>query len=214
MVVCQALCVGPEFEEPSLEVRFARSTVPDSVLTCYAGLLMRLLEVRAALDNIERAGGGVMCLDGSLHAMLPHLLYPLALDDAADLPLTLLASYLDLIDACAERDVLLLSLSKTSTGSFLGEALLRLNDDCMLPPAFDLEENPLPPLPSDMEVLFRWTRGTGHSRPVVLGTQGFGHVAHNCWQPHTSWLLPSMRSVDPLRSARRCWNGSLPCLPQ
>jgi len=78
LIVCQALCVGPEFESPSFDVRFVRSTLPDSVLTRYAGLLMRHLEVRAALDDVKRAAGGVLCLDGSLHAMLPHLIYPLA----------------------------------------------------------------------------------------------------------------------------------------
>ncbi len=87
----------------------------------------------------------------------------------------MLESYLDLIDACDEHDVLLVSLSKTSTGSFLGEALLRLDEAPDLPAGIDLESNPLPPLPSDMEVLYRWTDGPGHSRPLVLGMQGFGN---------------------------------------
>jgi hypothetical protein len=175
MIVCQALCVGPTYESPSVDVRFVRSSVPDSVLTRYVGLLMRLLEVRAALDNIDRAAGGVMCLDGSLHTMLPHLIYPLALEDAPDLPLALLESYLDLIDACSERNVMLLSLSKTSTGSFLGEALLRLTDGHGLPGDVTLEDEPLPPMPTDTEVLYRWTTGAGYSRPLVLGTHGFAH---------------------------------------
>jgi hypothetical protein len=175
LIICHALCVGPEYESPTVDVRFVRSTLPDTVLTRYAGLLMRYLEVRAALDNVERAAGGVLCLDGSLHAMLPHLIYPLASDDARDLPLALLESYLDLIDVCAEHDVLLLSLSKTSIGSFLGEALLRLDETSDLPPGIDLESNPLPPLPSDMEVLYRWTQGAGYSKPLVLGMQGFGN---------------------------------------
>jgi hypothetical protein len=175
MVVCHALCVGPGYESPSVDVRFVRSGVPDSILTRYAGLLMRLLEVRAALDNVDRAAGGVMCLDGSLHAMLPHLIYPVAVDEASDLPLLLLESYLDLIDACSANDVLLVSLSKTSTGSFLGEALLRLDDPHGLPGNVDLFNDPLPPMPTDMEVLYRWTDGAGYSRPLVLGSQGFGH---------------------------------------
>ena len=175
LIVCQALCIGPDFESPSVDVRFVRSTLPESMLTRYAGLLMRYLEVRAALDNVDRAAGGVLCLDGSLHTMLPHLVYPLASEDARDLPLALLESYLDLIDACAEHDVLLLSLSKTSTGSFLGEALLRLGDTATLPAGIDLQREPLPPLPSDMEVLYRWTAGAGYSRPLVLGSHGFGN---------------------------------------
>jgi len=53
LIVCHALCIGPEFESPSVDVRFVRSTLPDSVLRRYAGLLMRYLEVRAALDNVS-----------------------------------------------------------------------------------------------------------------------------------------------------------------
>jgi hypothetical protein len=174
VIVCQALCIGPGYESSTVDVRFVRSTVPDAVLTRYAGLLMRQLEIRAALDNVQRAAGGVMCLDGSLHAALPHLLYPLGSTDDRDLPLTLLESYLDLVDECASRDVLLVSLSKTSTGSFLSEALLRLDTSAGLPGDVKLEDEPLAALPSDIEVIYRWTTGGGFSRPLVLGTQGFG----------------------------------------
>ncbi len=174
VIVCQALCIGPEFESSSVDVRFVRSTMPDGVLNRYAGLLMRRLEIRAALDNVDRAAGGVMCLDGSLHAALPHLLYPLASEEDRDLPLVLLESYLDLVDTCASRDVLLVSLSKTSTGSFLAEALLRLNESNRLSGDVKLDDAPMPSLPSDMEVIYRWTTGPGYSRPLVLGTQGFG----------------------------------------
>jgi hypothetical protein len=53
LIVGHALCIGPHFESPSVDARFVRSTLPDSVLTRYAGLLMRHLEVRAALDNLD-----------------------------------------------------------------------------------------------------------------------------------------------------------------
>jgi hypothetical protein len=176
-IVCQSLCVGPHFESPAVDLRFLRSTTPDAVLGRYAGLVMRLLEVRSALEHVERAAGGVMCLDGSLQAALPHLLYPLALKDAHDLPLAVLETYLDLLDACARHDVLLLSLSKTSTSSFLGESMLRLSDVPLLPADVDLDqdEDLLPELPSDTEIVFRWAAGAGSSRPVVLGSYGFGN---------------------------------------
>src|SRR6202011_1969 len=60
-IICHALCVGAGFEAPSVDVRFARNTLPEAVLNRYAGLLMRYLEIRAALENVDRAAGGVMC---------------------------------------------------------------------------------------------------------------------------------------------------------
>jgi hypothetical protein len=174
-IICHALCVGADFEAPSVDVRFARNTLPEAVLNRYAGLLMRYLEIRAALDNVDRAVGGVMCLDGSLHTALPHLLYPLPIDEASDLPLMLLECYLDLVDACADRGILLVSLSKTSTGSMLSEALLRLDEVDALPGNVDLDDSLLPPLPSDMELVYRWASGAGTSRPLVLGSYGFGN---------------------------------------
>src|SRR5712691_8448452 len=52
---------------------------------------------------------------------------------------------------------------------------MRLDDRRDLPAGIDLECDAIPPLPSDIEVLYRWTQGVGHSRPLVLGTQGFGN---------------------------------------
>ncbi|MCC6176109.1 MAG: DNA double-strand break repair nuclease NurA [Chloroflexi bacterium] len=173
-VVCHALCVGPGLEAPSVEVRFFRSNLPEAVLSRYAGLLMRLLELRVALAQVNEARGAVLCLDGSLHTALPHLLYPLDVEGERDLPLRVLATYLDLLSACRDQGVLLLSLAKTSTGAFLGEALMRLQATDWLPGDADLDDDPLPPLPTDVEALFRWTDEAGLSRPLVLGSYGFG----------------------------------------
>jgi hypothetical protein len=173
-IVCHALCVGPGLEVPTVDVRFVRSSLPEAILNRYAGLMMRLLELRAALSQVAAARGSVLCLDGSLHTALPHLLYPLDVDGEEDLPLQVLASYLDLQAACREQGVLLLSLAKTSTGAFLGEALMRLRAVNRLPGDIDLDDEPLPPLPTDAEALFRWTDEAGYSRPLVLGSYGFG----------------------------------------
>ncbi|MCC6180107.1 MAG: DNA double-strand break repair nuclease NurA [Chloroflexi bacterium] len=198
-IVCHALCVGPGFEAPLVDVRFIRSSLPEAVLNRYAGLLMRLLELRAALEQVATARGGVLCLDGSLHTALPHLLYPLDVEDEADLPLRVLAAYLDLLDACRDRGVLLLSLAKTSTGAFLGEALLRLRTADWLPGDVDLDADPLPPLPTDAEALFRWTDEDGLSRPLVLGSFGFGRrraqVIHRTGQPARGFRLSDGETI-------------------
>lgn len=67
LLICQALAVGPGLEAPSVEVRFLRSALPEVIQNRYAGLLMRLLEVRAALGQVEAAAGCARCCIGWRH---------------------------------------------------------------------------------------------------------------------------------------------------
>ena len=172
VLVAQALLVGPDCQEPLSAVRFVRAGLPEPVTTRYAGLLMRRLELQAALQALPRAAGGILCTDGSLWAGIPHLLYSLAVDGEADLPLALLEAYLDLLDACERDDVLLFGIAKTSVASTLAEALLTMNDVDVLP------AEPDPPLtiadPCDAEILFRWAGDTGFTQPLVLGVHALG----------------------------------------
>lgn len=177
MVVTQAFALGPGLAEPSLSVRFLRGNTPRPVLERYRSLTMRHQELRAALDNLERMAGGILYLDGSLYAPLPHLLYPLQMEGEKDLPLQLLKAHLDLLEGCREEGILLLALSKTSRDSFLASTILNLPSRGRVIPSDAKLRLPglSPQVPPDVEILARWTRGRGYSTPVLLGVRSLGH---------------------------------------
>jgi hypothetical protein len=171
VIVAQALLVGPNCQEPLVDVRFARASLPEPVTIRYTGLLMRRLELEAAGRAVPRVAGGILYTDGSLWAGIPHLLYPLAVVGEEDLPLAVLEAYLDLLDACVRNEVLLLGISKTTAASTLTEALLTMDDVDFLPTEV---EPPAVEAPCDAEILYRWTSGTGFTVPLLLGVHALG----------------------------------------
>ncbi len=177
MIITQAFILGPGLAEPSLSVRFLRGNTARPILERYRSLLMRFQELRAALENLERMAGGILYLDGSLYAPLPHLLYPLQKEGEENLPLQLLKAHLDLLEGCREKDILLLALSKTSRDSFLGSTILNLPPrEKTIPRQAKLRAVGLAPhVPPDVEILARWTRGRGFSTPILLGVHSLGH---------------------------------------
>jgi hypothetical protein len=186
LLVAQALLVGPETEEASLRLCFVRSTVPDPVVKRLAELLMRSLELEVALSQARRMSGGVLCLDGSLQADMPHLLYRLDVDrtdtisedrDLGELPFRTLSTLLELLQIAEHNGVLLVGISKTSAARFFGQALRGLDGRGVesLPADLSREQEPVPPALSDSELLYRWTDGVGFCQPLVLGVHALGH---------------------------------------
>ena len=170
-----------------------------------AALLMRSLELDLALKFAQSGAGNLLLLDGSLYADLPHLLYGLAIPGREDLPLVVLRRYLDLFACCEERGILLLGLAKSARSTVLGRVILdgaaglavapvhdipamapRLvpgdalegvpgADVAALLPESHVRDSTFAGLPTDGEILHRWTSGAGFTRPVLLGTTSFGH---------------------------------------
>jgi hypothetical protein len=178
VIVSHALLERAGREETATDVIFRRGNVPNPVLDRYRDLSLRRIEMKIALDHLDDLTGGILYLDGSLFAELPHLLYPLAIQDAADLPLRILAMYLELWQRCRELDIVVVGISKTSRGSLLSNTFLNLHPDSDTIPAgisdaemaFSRES-----LPTDAEILYRWTEGAGFSTPILVGMQSFGH---------------------------------------
>jgi hypothetical protein len=185
MIVNHALLECPGSEKTATDVVLRRANIAKPVLDRYRDLLLRWLEIKIALDYLDELAGGILYLDGSLYAELPHLLYPLDVQSTrADsrgtpsFPLRVLEMYLQLWQRCQEKDILLFGVSKTSRGSLLSNTFLNLPRDSDTIPsripdsemAFSRES-----LPTDAEILYRWTEGAGFSTPIMVGMQSFGH---------------------------------------
>ncbi len=165
-IVAQALLIGPDgLRESEGDTRILRGDVESPRVDRYASLLMRSLELGLALQFVQKKMGDILLIDGSLYSDLPYLLYnfDLAIGGYENLPLKVLAQYLDLFELCQQSNILLLGIAKSTRSTVFGKALLEnssLAND----------------LPSDGEVLHRWTEGYGLTDPVLLGSASFGHT--------------------------------------
>lgn len=178
MIVSHALLERAGHEETATDVIFRRGNISNPVLERYRDLTLRRIEIQIALDHLDSLAKGILYLDGSLYAELPHLLYPLDIQEAADLPLLLMEMYLELWRRCQELDIVLIGVSKTSRGNLLSNTFLNLLDGSDTIPA-DISDAELVSsngkTPTDAEVLYRWTEGPGFSTPILVGMQSFGH---------------------------------------
>lgn len=218
-VIAQALLMASDGTElTEAETLLLRGECEQPAVDRCASMLMRSLELGLALTFAQRTTSGVLLLDGSLYAELPHLLYSLAVPGQADLPLLVLQRYLDLFDCCQNHGILLLGIAKSARSTVLGRTILDGNVDsfavhgdlhsranvCLgmgdvaipdtlerasaadvlrpqthddsatgvLDASFDAS---FPGMPTDAEILHRWTQGEGLTSPVLLGTRSFGH---------------------------------------
>jgi hypothetical protein len=174
VVISHALLAGPNVEEAATRVVLQRDALSSDSRERLRGLLTRTVEIGLARDKIADCAGGVLYLDGSLYAQLGHLIYPYEAADHADIPLTLLEAYLDLIEAARIHGVRLIALSKTTRGHLLAHALL--SDPAEFTNLAHRRRDDLN-TPSDGEALARWTRGFGRTHPILVGWEAFGDRA-------------------------------------
>ncbi len=202
-IIAQALLVGPNgLRLPAVDTHLLRGEIERPAVDRCASLLMRSLELNLALNFVRSGVGNILLLDGSLYADLPYLLYNLAIGGYEDLPIRVLEQYLELFDLCQKHDVLLLGIAKSTRSTVLGRAILDGSDslarnalhqaDTLQRLEADVEESfsgdsaetyrqqyvesgSIQGLPSDSELLFRWTKGCGLTDPVLLGSASFGH---------------------------------------
>lgn len=157
-LVCQSLLAGKGLEESRVAVEVVRG---GDVRDANRGLdrLRQFLEFRVAADHLNRMAGGMLLVDGSLLSDLSHMLYlrPMRLGGYPDLRASLVGAFLDLLEGCRARDILLVGVAKTSRDSLLCDSLL---------------DNPRPQdRLCDAEILHRFLSGApGYTRPILFGT--------------------------------------------
>ena len=186
------------------DTRLIRGEVERPNVDRCASLLMRSLELELALEFTRNTSDHILLLDGSLYSDLPYLLYNLAIGGYEDLPSQVLGRYLELFDLCQQRNIFLLGVSKSARSAVFGRALLAesnalsssrimqtdtaqmLKADVQEPddyPEGDTQHIPqrqrqaqqgMSELPTDGELLHRWTKGMGLTDPVLLGSDSFG----------------------------------------
>ncbi len=225
-IIAQALLIGSNgLRMSTVDTILLRGEIERPAVDRCAALLMRSLELDLAVKYVESGQGHTLILDGSLYADLPYLLYRLAIGGYENLPLKVLEQYLELFDLCQKRGVLLLGLSKSARSAVLGQALLEENrslisstpqqpDDGRLKPLeAEAQEDVETPrgvtaneknqrrgmngLPTDGELMHRWTKGTGLTDPVLLGSSSFGRAGIIADKKLTSQIKQALLEPQP-----------------
>jgi len=173
LVVSHALLGGPDVEACTTSVVLQRDTLSSDSRERLRGLLTRAQEIGLARDYVARCSGGSLYLDGSLYAEFGHLIYPYESSAHTEVPLVLLERYLDLLEAARQHDVRVVALAKTSRGHLLAHTLLAPKNGVGQEYHRDNDVD----LPSDGEVLARWTQGPGYTTPILVGWEAFGNRA-------------------------------------
>lgn len=168
LFVAQALLMGEGLEETDVDVRLLPGSTDSAVVERFAGLMMHQLEVRLAARFAQQMPvGSVLFLDGALYGQLSTL-YPLELpsngdalpDYVVDLPETIVALYTELFDAVQTRQLVLISIAKTSHERAHGDTWWRAA----------YPNKPMPREISDSEMIYRWTeKSAGCSTPILFG---------------------------------------------
>jgi prepilin-type processing-associated H-X9-DG protein len=202
-IIAQALLIGPHgLRSSAADTLLLRGEIERPAINRYASLLMRSLELDRALEFVHSGSGNILLLDGSLYADLPYLLYTLEIGGYEDFPLRVLEKYLTLFDLCQKQEILLLGISKSARSTVLGRALLEERYDTTQPHArqlldasISMEEDTffretdeedqqkqntitgMSGLPTDGEILSRWTVEAGLTDPILLGSASFHHTS-------------------------------------
>ncbi len=172
LFVAQALIIGERagerIEASDVDVSILPGATDAALIERSAGFMMHQLEVGLARQTIgQMPPGSILFLDGALYGQLTSL-YPW--DEQAqdqlppeifNLPDVILGHYRQLFDACAQRDLILISLAKTSHEK--AHANVWWNDE-------HGEDIPGERKISDSEAIYRWTnRQAGFSTPILFG---------------------------------------------
>ncbi|MDE3090005.1 MAG: DNA double-strand break repair nuclease NurA [Chloroflexota bacterium] len=172
LFVAQALIVGERAgerqEDTEVDVRILPGATPTPFVERFAELMMHRLEAGLASKNADKLpAGGVIFLDGALYGQLPQL-YPLSelegIEDD-DLPTQILDQYLHLFRMCKKRNLILVSIAKTSHEATHTRIWWRDAYHKELAKGREI---------SDSEAIYRWTdRAAGYTTPLLFGTRSF-----------------------------------------
>ncbi len=175
LFVAQALIVGERMgqrlEAADVDVRILPGATPTPFVERFAELMMHRLEASLASRNADTMPkGGVIFLDGALYGQLPQL-YPLVdhIGNEYDLPEKILADYEHLFQLCQKRQLILVSIAKTSHEA--------AHADVWWKEAYrqkKVKDEKMPYEISDSEVIYRWTdKAAGFSTPILFGMRSF-----------------------------------------
>ncbi len=93
----------------------------------FIGRKMELLEFKAAIDALKNGfKGNAILLDGSLYGRAMHLPIEIKIEGERAMLLNYFQTYLELLDLCRGKDILLIGVSKESRSTFYRDYLLSL----------------------------------------------------------------------------------------
>ncbi len=186
-VIAQALLIGPNgLRKSAVDTILLRGEIERPAVDRCAALLMRSLELDLALKFVESGDGHILILDGSLYAELPYLLYRLAIGGYEDLPgISKSARSAVLGQALLDGSRSLASLVPQQPDSGTSKPVeADVQEDVEVSRGDSVNgkdqrrgmRSGMNGLPTDGELMHRWTKGAGLTDAVLLGSSSFGRA--------------------------------------
>ena len=93
----------------------------------FTGRKMEMLEFEVAIEALKRGfEGDAVLIDGSLYGRAAHLPIELKVEEEPDLMVQYFQAYMQLLDLCKARNILLIGVSKESRSTFFRDYVLSL----------------------------------------------------------------------------------------
>lgn len=201
--IIRALMLGTgNYNKPKLRFEMVKGIRDYNVITGFERILRDLIEIEIVLDNIEELPeNSIVLIDGNLYGRFTHLLQELHLRGWHHLPLVLLDAMQRLFEACVERKVMLVGVSKFSKTRVVTAAMLSER-------GYDVAD----PDHLDVELLYRWKhRETGYTTPLLLGEYAVEKEVKNMYGDPDGYRRRFFNNIDP---SRREWaNGVIERIP-
>lgn len=163
--IVRALMLGSEgsrFKNVRFEMR--RGITDPTLASKFERILRDLIEIQIVVDNLPDLSGGLVLIDGNLYGRYTHLIKQIEIKGWEYLPLLLFEAMQKMFEACTEKEITVVGVSKFSKTRVLSRALL-----WEMGYPTDVVDIP------DVEMLYRWMQGeTGFTTPLLLGEYALG----------------------------------------
>jgi hypothetical protein len=162
--IIRALMIGSDrTEHKHLKFEMLKGIRDSTIASTFERILRDLIEVEIVVNNCEKLNDSLVMIDGNLYGRFTHLLKQLYLKGWESLPLRLFESMQNLFDICAEKNIILVGVSKFSKTRVFCSALLSELGIPITDPDY-----------LDVELLYRWKQGeVGFTTPLLLGEYAF-----------------------------------------
>ena len=164
LFIVRALMLGSDgsrFKKMNFEMM--RGITDPTLASRFERILRDLIEIQIVVENCPHSAGDLVLIDGNLYGRYTHLKEQIDIRGWEYLPLLLFEAMQKMFEACREKEITVIGVSKFSKTRVLSHALLA---EMGYP-------QKLLDIP-DVEMLYRWRWGEkGFTTPLLLGEYAF-----------------------------------------
>jgi hypothetical protein len=174
---------GSQFKK--VEFDAMRGITDDDLASKLERILRDLIEIQIVVENCPESTDGLVLIDGNLYGRYTHLMEQIPVPGREHLPLLLFEAMQKMFEACRQKRIVVVGVSKSSKTRALSSAFLKEL-------GHQQETMDIP----DVEMLYRWKQGEkGFTTPLVLGDYAFRDEAQTMREEPEKYLRRYFRDL-------------------